>query len=805
MTNLSFRKNIFFIALAFCFCFSGSYAGRRDSLIAVFNSARNDTLKCFILNVLISEENDNAIWPKYNEKLLAVSKKNLNSTDKSLKTVYLKYYALALTNLGYLNNINGKSIDALSNYDQALVIQKSIGDKAGISATLTNIGYIYRLQGNIHKAIDYYFNSLKIYQEINDKAGMSVCYNNLGFVFELQEDFPKALEYYVKSERIAIEIKDSSGIALCCLNIAAIYNSYGDLPCRLTPVECKKNGKIKAIEYLQRSIEIYNKIEDPDGHANALNCLATIYDKYSDLFSENASAVSKNKALELYQNALAIRTRTNNSFGIATSNFCLSEFYLNNGKIDLAYKHAIASYEMGNKMGFPETMKDAALLLSKIYASQNNFNKAYQMHKIYHQMSDSISNAELKKSTFKKQLQIEFELQATKDSLDREIKAKEEKFRHEKEIANQRFLILAGFMGFGLMIAVAVIFIIAYRNKKKANILLASFNAEILQQKEEIETQRDEITKHRDEIEEQHAIVIEQKNHIEEIHQELTSSIRYAERIQKAVLPESESARAVLGEHFVLYRPKDIVSGDFYFVEKRNNMLLVAVADCTGHGVPGGFMSMLGISFLNEIISKKEIQSAAHVLDELRKCVINSLQQKGVAGEQQDGMDIGFCAINTETLEMQFAGANNPCYVISKCHQAILAAGESGIFSETAVTVDSCVKPVNSQNYNPEIIELKPDKQPIGIYANMKPFTNTKIQLNVGDIIYLFSDGYPDQFGGPFNKKFLAKNMKRLLLDNFNRNMDEQKQIAESTIINWIGSNEQTDDITLVGVRVSTS
>ena len=213
-------------------------------------------------------------------------------------------------------------------------------------------------------------------------------------------------------------------------------------------------------------------------------------------------------------------------------------------------------------------------------------------------------------------------------------------------------------------------------------------------------------------------------------------------------------------------------------------LLIVTVADCTGHGVPGAFMSMLGISFLNEIVRKQEVTQANHVLNELRKEVINALQQKGVSGEQKDGMDISLFVVNTETNECQWAGANNPLYIVR--------GGQNP---------QGLTKPEPLQNLE-GLEEIKGDKMPIAIYRRMDKFTNNKVQLHKGDQVYLFSDGFIDQFGGQKGKKFLCKQFKQLLLNNANKPMTEQSAIIEKTLNEWIGNNEQVDDITILGLKL---
>jgi serine phosphatase RsbU (regulator of sigma subunit) len=334
----------------------------------------------------------------------------------------------------------------------------------------------------------------------------------------------------------------------------------------------------------------------------------------------------------------------------------------------------------------------------------------------------------------------------------------------------------------------AVILFRLFIQKKKANKIITEKNESLQMAYEEINTQKEEIIVQRDSIQ-------EQKEIIEEHQKEIQDSINYAKRIQQAVMPTSEYAAGILGNHFILFKPKDIVSGDFYWSTNIGDILILTVADCTGHGVPGAFMSMLGISFLNEIVRKKEITKAAEVLDQLRDSIIDALKQKGESGEQKDGMDISFCVINTRTLEMQFAGANNPCYIVNKLKVESYKVEESTDFM-------NLINFEHFENLNASLYELKGDKQPIGIHTNMQPFTNQIYQLQKSDTIYLMSDGFEDQFGGPNRKKFLSKNLKNLLITNCQLPMAEQKQILETTISEWIGKEEQIDDITVLGIKI---
>jgi len=736
-----------------------------DSLKLVFENAKHDTIKCSILNEMISAEYDENIWSKYNQQLLDISQKNLKTAKNEEREYYLAYYALALNNFGYLYEKQGDISKAFEYFNKSLPIQEEIDDKLGMAGSLLNLGMIFRQQGNIPKALEYYHRALKLQILIDNKSGIATSYNNIGFVYDSQGEYLKAYEYYNKALNINFLLKDKSSIAICYTNIAFLYSFHNELFFNGSKDECMRNGHIKAIEYLNKSIKLQEEINDKSGIASSLNSLGSLYETFGDPYcSESTDECyehGQKKALDLYTKSLVLRQEINNKVGITISYECLSSLLLKQNKIGEAFRFADLSLQTAKELGYPENIQNAAILLKKIHEKKGEYKEALEMHELYIQMRDSIINQENRKATYKKQFQIEYEIQFAKDSITHITKEKEEKYKHEKAISEQRMYTIGGLIGFILMIFVAFISYRAFKNKKKANILLEQKNIEIYQQKEEISSQRDEIESQRD-------LVTIQKEEIEEVHKEVTDSINYAKRIQEAVLPISELSRSVLGEHFVLFKPKNIVSGDFYWTTKIENQLFVAVADCTGHGVPGAFMSMLGISFLNEIVQKQEIKKANQILNILRMEIINALQQKGLDGEQKDGMDISLLIVNSDTHECQWAGANNPLYIIAKG----------------------------------ELTELHGDKMPIAIYPTMKDFTNHGFVLQKGDRIYMFTDGFADQFGGPQGKKFKYKPFKELLTKNTSRPMSEQQSVLMETFLNWKGKLDQVDDVLVLGIKI---
>jgi serine phosphatase RsbU (regulator of sigma subunit) len=306
--------------------------------------------------------------------------------------------------------------------------------------------------------------------------------------------------------------------------------------------------------------------------------------------------------------------------------------------------------------------------------------------------------------------------------------------------------------------------------------LLKNKNQEILTQKEEILAQRDELE--------------EQKGHLEKTNKEITDSIQYAKRIQKAVLPYAKLLEAHY-ENFILFYPRDIVSGDFYWFKKitinNKELTFIAVADCTGHGVPGSLVSMLGVSLLNEIIISKNTYNAAQILDELRTRIKATFYTEG-DNERKDGMDIALIIIDEEEKQLQFSGAFRPLYICRK---------------KTNINLHE-IEHFKIHDEHPDniLIEIKPDKMPIGWYIVEKDFTNKYLKLQTGDNIYMFSDGYTDQIGGESRRKFSIKPFRQLLCSVYDKNMNEQKQILDKKLNEWKRDNKQIDDILVLGIKI---
>jgi tetratricopeptide (TPR) repeat protein len=703
------------------------------------------------IGLVYSSQGDYSKALEYYQKSLKISKE-LNNKSRISTTLY---------NIGIVYYNQGDIAKALEFYNKSLKIDEELGDKSGMSFSLNTIGIIYERQGDFSKAINYYNKSLNILEELGDKTGIANALNNIGNIYLDQDDNSKAIEYFNKGFKIYEEIDDKNGISLSLNNMGIVYIALAN-----ENISLKKQTKGDslfqiALDYNNKSLKIREEIGDKSGVSASLNSIGFIYNNQGNY----------SKALEFFNRCLKMNEELGDKSAIASSLNNLGKIYLKKNEINKALTCGQKEYSLAKEIGYVEDVRDAAKLLEEIYAKQGNYKLSRQYFGEYIAMRDSISKDENQKLVQMKYFQYQYEKQASADSIAHR-KAMEikniELGRQKAESKKQRIIIWFVVSGLILLAIIAVLILRSLRLTRlqkrlieeqkhlvdDKNFMLNQQNEEIRQQKEEIEAQRD--------------LVTEQKDQIELIHNEVSQSINYATRLQSAILPNLELIKDVISDHFVIYKPKDKVSGDFYWWAEVEDHLIITVADCTGHGVPGAFMSMLGISFLREIVVKEYMTNPGIILKRLRKEIIHVLKQKGTMGEQKDGMDMALVSIDKETLELEFAGANNPLYYIR----------------------------------NNEFFEIKGDKMPIAIHPIMDPFKVNNLKLEKGDCIYLFTDGLADQFGGLNSRKFMYKQFKQILLQNSYKPMSEQKEIIESAFVNWRGNNEQIDDVTVLGIKI---
>jgi len=619
--------------------------------------------------------------------------------------------ANALLNLGLCMTKKGEYKTALELLNKALVSYEKINDRRGIYKTYVNIGNLHRRQAQYPKAIYYYLQCLKISEENKDSAEIAGSYLNLGMVYSYQEKYDLSREYYLKGYAIASALNDLDVMADIKMNIA------GD------------NFEMKKLKEARKEYEdvllIYEKIGDKWQSASTISNIGQIY------------ALEKNydKALEYNFKAFDVLKGMGDKLSMGLQYSAIAQVYQEMKRFDVAAEYFSKSIDIFNEVGDLQHMKEAYGNLSELYYEKSDFKRAFQYQKLYADLIQKIFSTESQKQIAEMSAKYETEkkekkiLLLNKENEKQSALAAADSRRHRIIIISVSIILL--------IISILALFIYrSYRQKQKANEIIAA-------QKKEVEHQKE--------------LVVEKNK-------EITDSIHYALRIQNALLATEEILKENLNEHFTLFMPKDIVSGDFYWAVETGTHFYLAVCDSTGHGVPGAFMSLLNMGFLSEAIKEKGIISPNEILDFVRMRLVQTVSK----GQQKDGMDGILICFEKKSAKITYAAAHNTPVLIS----------------------------------NGEIYDLKADKMPVGNSERYDPFTLQIIEAKKGDVIYLFTDGYADQFGGPKGKKFKYKQLNEILLANASLPMEEQKTMLKQTILNWTGTLEQVDDVCVIGIRI---
>jgi serine phosphatase RsbU (regulator of sigma subunit)/CheY-like chemotaxis protein len=568
-----------------------------------------------------------------------------------------------------------------------------------------------------NKLIDYK-SKLDKYKSENNTIEQYNISNKIAYLYWENELYSEAIEYFSESLELSKINKNLTGEKSLHYNIGLIYSDKEDYQ--------------SSLNSFNSGLEIARTLKQKNGVYSGLMNKATVLKN-----------LSRNKeAIDCINEALGYAQEFNNLKLIRTCYGMLAENYelLGDSENTMKYFEQFASIDKHIKS---EQVKEIEKKSKE--QVQKAQNERIQTEKTLSETSDQLE--ETQKNLFeteeiKNQQQLEIDLQ--------ELTIRE----NEAELRNRRNILIGISFIFFLIFIFSILVFRQFKAKKKANKLLEEQNEQIKLQKSEIESQRD--------------LANQQKK-------DITDSIEYAKRIQNALLPPLNFIKRNLPEHFILFKPRDIVSGDFYWMMNKDGKIIIAAADCTGHGVPGAFMSMLGTAFLNEIVTKivenKHIYSlqANEILNQLRTYIIDSLHQTGAVNESKDGIDIAICIIDSEKQKLQYAGAHNPLYLIR----------------------------------NKKLEVIKGDRMPVGIHKNaVESFKNHEFDIKENDLIYLFSDGYYDQIGGPRHRKFMSRNFQNLLFDIHEKPMNEQKEILKKTIEDWQGDYIQLDDILVIGIKL---
>lgn len=767
------NKQLIFGFILFFVSISLSAQPQIDSLQNILKNSPSDTAKTRILLDLswkLKSNNGNKALDYANDALQLARKNNDTKSQ-----------ALALKTIGIVMLFKGEYDKSEQFHKDALALFLALDDSKGISACYNNLGIIHELKGDFAQAVEQYKNSLKLNQKINNQRGIASCYSNLGNIFQLRGNYTQSVNYYLDALKIFEKIGDIE-------SAADVYNNIGSL-------NEETNELDNALKNYQKALILHIESNTKDKMANTLNNIGKV------LYVQQQYS----KAIEYYLQALELRKEYGSKKGIASTNLNIGEVYLNIKKYDEAFKHIkqslntyqeielkpgicdaynlLGAYylkkrkfneairqlekaiEIAKKINYRSNIQDNYELLSLVYADWNKFPKAYKYRLLFEQMKDSLTNEKNSNSIIKLQMQYEFE----KSLKEHELQSKIEQIKTSEALEKQKIISWALIVGLIFIVIIAFIIYRAYKRKQADNVILKQQKEEIYNINEELKTYHEELISQKEHLIENQKIIENNLKKISKQNQKITDSIQYALRIQKALLPDEDEFSKAFSEYFILNMPKDIVSGDFYWLKNHNNKIYFAVADSTGHGVPGAFMSIIGISFLNEIIKNDENSSAAGILNQLRDYLKNAINRKDDGTKTGDGIDIALCIIDPLKKEIQYAGAYNPLIII------------------------------NNKN---KLSIIKADKMPIGKHHKEKnSFSNHHLPYTSDDRFYLFTDGYLDQFGGVQGRKLLMNNFKNLLLKICNLPMQEQKNKLIQYYNNWKEDYEQVDDILIVGFK----
>jgi len=682
----------------------------------------------FLMQFVFAQKNDpETETANMNDRFLKVlyetgDEELANKISDSLKLIYNKTgYVFSLyryhNSKGTLAYYRGEYIKSLDHFNDALQLGEKHKDTSIVIAARMNVGAIFYILNNYEEALIHYLEDAKL-MEIHDREKLPGLYGNIGMLYNDLDELDKA-EFYLKR---ALELTESN---LAREELIKPLNTLGI-------VQRKKRNYKESIKNFKNALSLAG--ENPRFYRD----IADIHSNLANLYHETKNT---EKEREHIQKTIYYYEKINNPTNIVFGRHMMARFYLERGEIEKAESEIKTVTELFNASDIPvETQKAFYTTYAQTMYAQKKYKEAYDQLFFGFQLFDTLVS--LQKTEQVSQLETKYfyqqkmELDSIKRAEERKkeyLRIKKEKAENEAALAQQKFYSTMGVGGSLSLLIIAFILFRAYRNKNKSNLMIS-----------------------------------EQKSQIEAKQTEILDSIQYAKRIQTAILPPTKLVKEYLKNSFILYKPKDVVAGDFYWMERVGDNILFAAADCTGHGVPGAMVSVVCNNGLNRSVREYGLTDPDKILNKTREIVVQEFEKSEEV--VKDGMDISICSLSIATHSLTWAGANNPLWIIRKDAN--------------------------------QVEEIKADKQPIGKQENPKPYTKHDLKLQKGDSIYIFTDGFQDQFGGDLNKKFKSGNFKKLLLKIQDKSMEEQKQIIDNTFEEWKGEFEQVDDVCVIGVRV---
>lgn len=720
---------IFFV----CSICPGNLRAQKDSLLQRIQTRPDDIQKIEdyyqLFSLLVYSNSDSALIVAEKQRLLAIKLDSKSGLGRSLNEIGLVY------------DLKGDFAQANEYYCHALKVFDESKDSSGIGQTYLNLGIINYLTSNYTESSIHYHKAMEIGELIKDTNLISNSCNNLGLIMKDMQKNRAALTYFFRSLKIDLARKDMESAASAYNNIGISYKLLGIYD--------------SALVYFNKALEQREKDNDLEGVAKAKGNIGRVYDATNEL----------NKAISYMQDALKIEVKLGDKLGEAGSYINLGEVYLKKEEYRTAEMYLLSGMSLSEQVSRIEYQATACNSLSVLYKKTGDYKKSLEYNEKMVELKDSIMSKESAARLLEIEGKYDFErknkeiiMLKTEKELSQAQIAKDKATRdreraEEKNKSQRRSFILYGVLALSFLLFAGGVFLVRQnRIRKRTNLVLA-----------------------------------DQKEMLNQRNKDITDSITYAQRIQKAILKQDSQLAQHLPPHFILFKPKDIVSGDFYWSYKTEKAVFIAAADCTGHGVPGAFMSLLGISFLNDILAQHPNYSPAEVLESLRERVIKELGQKEGIGESRDGMDISMLKLENGNRKAQWSGANNPLWIVAR----------TGAFDE-----NKGARYKTFEHQNVFLSEIRPDKQAVSYTNVMHPFTNHEIELREDDLLLLFSDGYADQFGGKKGKKFKYVPFKKLAAENYSLDLNSQKEQLNNCFENWRGDYVQIDDVCVIGIKV---
>lgn len=607
----------------------------------------------------------------------------------------------------------------------ALASAHELKDQLLIADASVVQGFCEETKGNYKAALQYFLSATDVYKKLKNKARLSKCYTGMGVIYWYQGFYDKAIDYYKKNISISLELNDKSGLAASYGNIAIILDERKDLD--------------NALLYYNKALTLY--IEE-----NNQSNIAACYDNMSLIFKQKEDFKT---ALDYNIKSYKLRESLKDTLGMLASMENLGAIFIKLNKLDDAIAISQRVLNIAERLGAKEDMKFAFINLKEAYEAKKDYKMANAILNQLMAIKDSLRNIDNLNQIAELEAKFKTREKETELSEIKLIQRLKEKENTEKLKKKNYFIGIISIIGFFILIMAFLLFR-RFREKK------------LMAEKLELKNQ---------EIEKQKTIIDLAFGELTEKNKDITDSIKYAKRIQEAIFPSPALFLSLLPKSFVLFKPKDIVSGDFYWIEENADAVYLAVVDCTGHGVPGAFMSIVGFNLLNHAIREHKCNTPAQILNQVNRDLNETLKQKETENAVKDGMEISICKLDKKHKTLTFAGANTIIYHVTK--QA-----------ETNV--------------------IKGNKHPIGSFygEELKPFTDILVDVKPDDCVYLFSDGYADQFGGPKGKKFKYKQLEDLLLVNAGEPMIIQHARLNEAFEKWRGNLEQVDDVCVIGFRI---